>query len=277
MKKALKELKKKISRVQKPKKINDKTWSEFLDNSTVVLMAGGESSRFSEVTKGASINKNAFTLPNGETMIEMAIKMYHDAGFRNFVASVFHNATSIEEVLGDGSRLGVSIKYSYDPEKPVGKGGAIKNAIINGSIPESHYCIIHNPDDVIIGFEKEFPKYIVSGHLQDSKAFATVVVVESTPYTYSGMKIINNIVHQIEMYPEIPIPTHIGVTVLSPQSYQFFKKHFDLNKKADFESVLLPIFAKKRLLKAVSIPKDCWIPVNNAKNYKELLRRLEKN
>jgi NDP-sugar pyrophosphorylase family protein len=274
MKKALKELRKKINRVRKPKKIKDNVWENFVNNTTIVLMAGGESSRFSEVTNGSAVNKNAYLLPNGETMIEMAIKMYRDAGFKNFVASVFHNANSIENVLGDGSKLGVNIRYSYDPEKPVGKGGAIKHAINQNLIPKNHYFIVHNPDDVILDFKGSFPRYIAQGHL-DQKKLATVVVVEETPYTYTGMKIINNVVHQIEMYPQIPIPTHIGITILAPEAHPYFEKHFDLNKKADFESVLFPILAKKKQLTAVSIPTDCWIAVNNAKAYKQLVKRLE--
>ncbi len=276
MKKALKELKKKITKIKKPKKISDKVWQDFVSRTTIVLMAGGESSRFSEVAKGLAVNKNAFRLPNGDSMIEMTIRMYKEAGFVNFVASVFHNATSIEEILGDGTKLGVKIKYSYDPEIPVGKGGAIKNAILNGSIPAGNYLIIHNPDDVILDFKGSFPRKIIEGHIHGKKTLATVVVVEETPYAYTGMKIINNIVHQIEMYPEIPIPTHIGVTILSPEIYSYFDKYFDLKKKADFESVLFPILAKKKLLGAVSIPSNTWIAVNNAKSYKELIKRLEK-
>lgn len=278
MRKALKELRRKMIRIKKPRKTPHGVWRDFVEKTTIVLMAGGESSRFSEVSRGAKVNKNAFRLPNGDSMIEMAIRMYKEAGFKNFVASVFHNATSIEKILGNGSRFGVNIRYSYDPEIPVGKGGAIKNAILNGSIPRDHHCIIHNPDDVIVGFSGSFPRHIVEGHIhsKNKNALATVVIVEETPYTYTGMKVMDNIVKQIEMYPLIPIPTHIGVTILSPETYPYFDKHFDLGKKADFESVLLPILAKKNLLGAVSIPSDCWIAVNNAKSFKELVKRLEK-
>lgn len=278
MKKALRNLKKQTTRIRRPRKVKDDVWNNFVEKATVILMAGGESSRFSEVTNGSKVNKNAFKLPNGDTMIEMAIRMYKQAGFKNFVASVFHGATSIEKILGNGSQLGVNIVYSYDPKVPVGKGGAIKNALLNGSIPKDHYSIIHNPDDVIVGFEGSFPRHIVEGHLHNkkSKTLATVVVVEETPYTYTGMKVVDNIVTQIEMYPLIPIPTHIGVTILSPSVYPYFDKHFDLGKKADFEGVLLPILAKEKKLGAVSIPNNCWIAVNNAKSYKELIKRLGK-
>ncbi len=276
MKKALRDLKKKISDIKKPKKINNKIWNDFVNNSTIILMAGGESARFGEVTKGQPVNKNAFKLPNGKTMIEMTIEMYKSAGFKNFLALVFHNAHSIEEVLGDGTRLGVKMSYSYDPEIPVGKGGAIKNALLNGLLPRHHYSIVHNPDDVILDFPGNFPKHIVEGHFHKGgkNTLATVVVVEETPYSFTGMKIIDNTVKQIEMYPLIPIPTHIGVTVFSPDIYKYFDKHFDLKKKSDFESVLFPVLAKKSLLGAVPIPSSCWIAVNNAKSYKELVKRL---
>jgi NDP-sugar pyrophosphorylase family protein len=240
-------------------------------------MSGGESARFLDVTKNVAVNKNAFQLPNGDSMIEMAIRMYREAGFKNFIALVYHGGQSIEKRLGDGSNLGVNIRYSYDPERPVGKGGAIKHAIIKGVITRNHYCIVHNPDDVILGFPGNFPRHIVSGHLrsEDKGALATVAVVEETPYTFTGMKISNNIVKQIQMYPQIPIPTHIGVTILSPQSYPYLDKYFDLDKKTDFESVLFPILAKRNLLAAVSVPANCWLAVNNAKAYKELIKRLE--
>lgn len=278
MRTALKELKKKIGHIKKPKKISDKKWRDFVDHTTVVLIAGGESLRFVDVTGGRAVNKNAFRLPSGDSMIEMAVRMYRDAGFKDFVALVYHNATSIEELLGDGSRLGVKIKYSYDPGRAVGKGGAIKNALLNNHIPKNHYAIVHNPDDVIVDFPGSFPRHIVEGHLygESKNVLATVVVVPETPYSFTGMKISDNSVKQIEMYPLIPIPTHIGVTVLSPKAYSYFEKHFDFDKKADFESVLLPIFAKKKSLGAVSIPTSCWIAVNNSKSYKELLKRLEK-
>lgn len=276
MKKALRELKKKITDIKKLRPISDSRWNEFVKQTTVVLMTGGESSRFLDVTKGSAVNKNAFELPNGDSMIEMAIRMYRDAGFKDFVALVYHGGNSIEKILGDGSKLGVKIRYSYDPKKPVGKGGAIKHAISQGVIPRNHYCIVHNPDDVILGFSGNFPRHIITGHLRglDRGALATVVVVEETPYTFTGMKISDNFVKQIEMYPSIPVPTHVGVTVLSPDSYTYFDKHFDLDKKIDFEGTLFPILAKNNLLTAVSIPASCWLAVNNAKAYRELLKRL---
>ena len=278
MKTALAELKKQVSHINQPQIISENEWQEFCSKCTVALMAGGESSRFQSVPGSEKTNKNSYKLPNGDTMIEMTIRMYRDAGIKNFVALVYHKSETIINLLGDGSALGVNITYSHDPEKPVGKGGAVLNAVLNGSIPEDNYLIVHNPDDVILNFPGNFPKQIVSGHLQGQReigSVATVVVVEETPYSYTGMKITNNLVDQIEMYPMIPIPTHIGVTVFSPEIYKYFRENFSLTEKSDFEMVLFPILSGEKKLYAVSIPNECWLAVNNLKTYNQLVKLLE--
>jgi mannose-1-phosphate guanylyltransferase / phosphomannomutase len=272
MKEALAQLKKQTTKINPPTEITLQEWENFAKNCTVVLMAGGESSRFGI----PDVNKNAFVLPNGDTMIEMTIRLYRDTGIKDFVALVYHKGQIIEELLGDGTKLGVSIRYSYDPDKPVGKGGAIKNAFENGALQPGKYFIVHNPDDVILNFPKSFPKYIASAHLEGEKkgAISTVVVVEETPYSYTGMTILDNKVKQIEMYPMIPIPTHIGVTIFSPEAKEYFDKMFDYSEKQDFEKLMFPVLADEEKLNAVSISNDCWLAVNNPKSYKQLLKAL---
>jgi len=273
----LQKLKKEICQTLPVREVEKSIYKNFIDNSVVALMAGGESSRFQEVPGASSTNKNAYKLPNGDTMIEMTLRMYATAGIKNFVCLVYHKAQTIEEVLGDGSKYGVTIKYSYDPDKPVGKGGAVLNALLNGSIPKGKNLIVHNPDDVIVNFNGSFPKHIISGHINNTiaGAVASVVVVEEMPHAYTGMTIADNLITQIEMYPMIPIPSHIGVTIFSPNAFDYFHQLFDLTKKSDFEQVLFPILCQSKKLYAVSIPTANWVAVNNLKAYNTLLKTLE--
>jgi mannose-1-phosphate guanylyltransferase len=243
--------------------INNAQLQQFAENCVVALAVGGEGSRLKATTESQQVHKTALRLPNNDTMTERTIRMYRNEGFRDFVALVFHHAQSVIDVLGDGSRLGVHITYSHDPERPVGRGGAIRNALDNGSIPRTKSLIVHNPDDQIIGYEGSFPGDIVAGHLAGVQKgmLATAVVVDGTPYTYTGMKIDRGVIEQIEMYPYIPIPTHVGVTVFSPGVYDYFLKLFDLTKKVDFESVLFPLLAQERRLYSFMIPGRCWLSV----------------
>lgn len=244
----------------------------FIDNCVVALAVGGEGSRLRALTASQDVHKAALRLPNGETMTERTIRMYREAGFREFVALVFHSAQSVIDALGDGSQFGVHITYSHDPEKPVGRGGAVRNALDNGSIPARKHLIVHNPDDQVIQYAGSFPRDIVNGHLAGARQgmLATAVVVDGTPYTYTGMKIERGAVAQIEMYPYIPIPTHIGATVFSAEVYSYFRKLFDLTKKVDFESVLFPLLAKEHRLYSFVIPGQCWLSVNDPKGFNKL-------
>lgn len=279
MEAALDNLKQQVADIKDSPQISDEQWQEFVDNTTILLMAGGEGSRFKTVTKDNDVNKNSFKLPNDDTMFEMTLRMYAEAGFKDFVALVYHHADSIEDLLGDGSTLGVNLKYSYDPEKPIGKGGAVLNALLNGSIPEDNNIIVHNPDDLIINYSGSFPRDIVSGHIHGVKkgGMGTVVVVEETAYPYTGMQVVDNKVENIEMYPKVPIPTHIGVTLFSPDVFPYFKELFSLEEKSDFEKVLFPVLSRENRLFATSIPNECWLAVNNPKAFKQLVKYLNDN
>ncbi len=265
-----------IANFREPKEVSDEAWQAFADKTVVALMAGGESSRFSPVLDGKAVNKNAMELPNGDTMIEMAIRMYRDAGIKKFVALVFHNAHTIEERLGDGASLGVEIKYSYDPEQPVGKGGAVRNALENGSIPEDHYLIVENPDDVVLNFPN-FVRYIGQAHLEgEAKGMlATPVLTPGKESAWTGMMVVDNTVVDTQMYPFIPVPAHVGITIFSPAVYPRFKELFSLTERTDFEQVLFPMLAKEKKLWSVGMKQGVWIAVNDPKTYKQLLKLLE--
>lgn len=276
MKDALKRLKQEIYSTGGREQLDDTQWAAFRQNCVVALMAGGEGSRFKTISDPQHLQKNSVVLPNGDTMIERTIRMYRDAGFKNFVALVFHNADSIKGLLGDGSRLGVSIAYSHDPEHPVGKGGAMRNALENGSIHADQSCIVHNPDDQIVNYEGDFARDAVAAHLAGLKQgmIATAVVADGTPYAFTGMKIENGVVAQTEMYPHVPIPAHVGVTVFSPAAYEYFPRLFDLSKKIDFESVLFPLLVEERKLYSFGIPGQCWLAVNDQKALAKLAQAI---
>ncbi len=271
-------LAKKIASFHEPPKASEEEWAEFVDKAVVALMAGGESSRYAAVLNGKKVNKNAHELPNGDTMIEMAIRMYRDAGIKKFVALVFHNAHSIENRLGDGSGLGVEIKYSHDPEKPVGKGGAVRNALDNGSIPENANLIVVNPDDVILNFPGSFPEYIGNAYIEGQKKgmLATAVLAPGQAYASTGMMVVDDQVVDTMMYPFIPVPAHVGITVFSPKIFPRFRELFKLTEKNDFEQVLFPMLAKEKKLWSVGLAGGSWIAVNDLKSYKSLIELLEK-
>lgn len=264
-----------ISGFRQPSPVDDSTWQEFANNTVVALMAGGESSRYAAVLKGETVQKNAHELPNGDTMIEMAIRDYRDAGITTFVAMVYHNAHTIEDRLGDGSDLGVTITYCHDPEPSAGKGGAIRNAIGSGSIPSDKYLIVVNPDDVVLDFP-DFIRSMGAAHLEGEAQGmqATAVMATGQAFASTGMMVVDNKVIDTQMYPFIPVPAHVGITVFSPSILSRFVELFSLTEKSDFEKVLFPILASESTLWTFGLSEGTWIAVNDLKSYNQLVNKL---
>jgi hypothetical protein len=75
---------------------------------------------------------------------------------------------------------------------------------------------------------------------------ATAVLAPGQPYASTGMMVVNNKVVDTQMYPLIPVPAHIGVTVFSPKILPRFLQLFSLKEKNDFEQVLISYFGKRK-------------------------------
>ncbi|HOX97517.1 MAG TPA: ribonuclease HI family protein, partial [bacterium] len=109
----------------------------------------------------------------------------------------------------------------------------------------------------------------------NKKVPATIVVSMETPYNFTGMQIVDNLVQEISMYPMIPVPAHVGVTCFSPEVYQYFKDLFNLEEAVDFESRLFPILAAERKLAAFGIDYHQWIPIKDNKQLQLLRQKLQ--
>jgi NDP-sugar pyrophosphorylase family protein len=243
---------------------------------TVVLPAGGEGSRLRSETDAGRVHKSAISLKNGFTMLEYAVAQYRDAGVQEFVLLTYHGAQSVQETLGDGSSMGVRITYSEDPERPVGRGGAIKHALETGALRRDGYVFVHNPDDLIVRYAGNFV-HDLARHHKDAEARghrATIVAVKGTRYPYTGFFVAGDVVESIETYPFINVPAHVGITLLSPSALELFAA-FDLGKKTDFEPVIFPRLTAERQLSAMLIDEGCWIAVNEPKSLQQLRALIE--
>lgn len=88
-----------------------------------VIMAGGRGSRLGDLTSDTP--KPLMTVA-GRSIIEWLVLGLVGDGIRDVHVSVNYLADQIEEHLGDGSRLGCSIRYlREDPDRPLGTAGSL--------------------------------------------------------------------------------------------------------------------------------------------------------
>lgn len=91
----------------------------------VAILAGGLATRLRPITE--TIPK-ALVEVAGELFICRQLKYLHQQGIEDVVLCVGYLGEMIEAVVGDGSRFGVSVRYSADGPTLLGTGGALKLA-----------------------------------------------------------------------------------------------------------------------------------------------------
>ena len=258
--------------------VDMKEVEELKKNTVVIMPAGGKGTRIRAETKSEGINKVMIRIDEEQSMIEKAIKDYAACGITKFVVLTGFLAERVEEHLGDGSKWGLEIKYSRDPDgKKVGNGGAILHALNSGIIDDSLTAIIHNPDDVIVGMERPYGEVFLEGHLKGRKngCIGTFIVVPESPFQYSGLIIEKGKVLDITKYPPIAIPAHTGISVLDPEIYDYFRRLVSIEVESSFENVICPVIAGEGRLYAINIPPETWIPVNDLKGIEAAASALE--
>lgn len=131
-----------------------------------MILAAGRGSRLQPLTD--TIPK-PLLLVGKKTLIEYNLDLLNHAGIDDVVINVSHHAKQIMDFLGDGSRYGLTIQYSYEPEV-LGTGGGIFQALellgkepflllsadvwtelkfspaLMGGEGEAHLVLVDNPD-----------------------------------------------------------------------------------------------------------------------------------
>jgi MurNAc alpha-1-phosphate uridylyltransferase len=111
----------------------------------------------------------------GRTLIECLIGQLTAAGFRELVINHAHLGQQLEQYLGDGSRLGVRIEWSREPEGALETGGGIVQALpLLGGAP----FLVVNGD-----IWTDFP---FAGVRRDLEGLAHLVLIDNPPHHPQG-------------------------------------------------------------------------------------------
>ncbi|HEX7193305.1 MAG TPA: nucleotidyltransferase family protein [Thermoanaerobaculia bacterium] len=92
----------------------------------IAILAGGLATRMRPLTERVP---KALLEVAGRPFAEHQLRLLRAAGITDVVFCVGYLGERVEETLGDGSRFGVSIRYSYDGDQLRGTGGALIRAL----------------------------------------------------------------------------------------------------------------------------------------------------
>ena len=93
---------------------------------TALILAAGRGERMRPLTDATP--KPLLTL-GGRRLIDWHLEALARAGVREVVVNVAHLAAQFGPALGDGSRYGVTIRYSHEGDEPLETGGGMLHAL----------------------------------------------------------------------------------------------------------------------------------------------------
>lgn len=192
----------------------------------VVLMAGGEGRRLHPLTR--DIPKPL--LPVGpRPILETILIKFIENGFRNFFISVNYKAELVENHFGNGSGLGVDIRYLRE-ESQLGTAGAL--GLLPGR-PDQPLIVMNGDILTTVDFSQ-----LLSFH-QTHRAAATMAVREyhfEVPYGVVETDGVN--LRGIEEKPVVRNFVNAGIYVLAPEVLDLVTPGQPVNMPQIFQSLL---------------------------------------
>ncbi|MCR5591071.1 MAG: HAD-IIIA family hydrolase [Lachnospiraceae bacterium] len=134
----------------------------------VVVLMGGLGTRLKDITKECP---KSLVDVCGRPFFDHQLELLTAWGFRKFVFLIGYRADMIEEHYGDGSTYGITINYSYDGEKLLGTGGAVRRAM---DLLEDDFLLMYGDSFMDIDYAETLYRY-ERGKAEGAKALMTVL------------------------------------------------------------------------------------------------------
>ena len=123
----------------------------------VVLLAGGLATRLKPITE--KVPKSMLDVA-GKPFISHQLELLNSKGVGHVVMCVGHLGEMIEDKIKDGKEFGLKVAFSYDGDKLLGTGGAIKKA--EAKLPEAFF-VMYGDSYLDIDYLEVQEAYMASG------------------------------------------------------------------------------------------------------------------
>jgi len=124
---------------------------------TLVVLAGGLATRLRPIT--TTIPKSMVEAA-GEPFIAHQLRLVVNGGVRNVVLCVGYLGEKIEAFVGDGSRFGCRVRYSYDGPDLMGTGGAIARAL---PLLDADFMVMYGDSYLDVPLQPVYDAFLASG------------------------------------------------------------------------------------------------------------------
>ena|SRR5437879_3716074 len=216
---------------------------------TAVILAGGSGLRLQPLT---SDRPKPMIQVLGRPILEWTLRWLKNNGITNIVLGVAYKKEAIINYFGDGSKFGLSIKYSeHSVEGETGEGFRLA---ISRHVKDDNFVAMNGDELSNLNLKK-----LIEFHLSH-KLLATIVVSPlKSPFGIINVDKDDSIITFIEK------PT-IENLLISTGIYVFNRKILDyLPEKGTIEKTAFPLLTNNKLAKAYRLDAK-WVTINSLKD-----------
>ena len=141
----------------------------YVANWPALVLTAGLATRLQPLS---SVRAKAALPVAGEALVSRILRWLHAAGIRRAVLNLHHRADSITRIVGDGSRFGISVRYSWETEILGSAGGPARAIPLLGS---DRFLIVTG--DTLTDVDL---RALAAQHV-DTNAMVTMAVVDADP------------------------------------------------------------------------------------------------
>ena len=229
------------------------------DGLTAVILAGGQGTRLRPFT--SALPKPL--VPIGDhPIIEILLHRLKKAGVVSVHIAVNHLAHLIEEVLGDGRRFGMSIRYSRE-DTPLSTVGPLT---LLDNLPD-HFLVCNGDIVTDLDLASFFASHVASGC-----PLTVATKTRTDRIDYGVLEIGAN--HRVTSFREKPTVTH----AVSMGIYCFSKSvldHVPRGTKFGFDNLMLKLLAEG--VPIHTVPYDgYWLDIGRPEDYEQALANQDR-
>ena len=125
----------------------------------IMILAGGLGTRLGEI---CNQKPKAMIEVAGEPFIAHQLRLLNEQGIEHVILCLSHLCEQISCFVGDGSKFGLHVDYSYDGDSKLGTGGAVKKA---AQFVDDSFGVLYGDTFLDVDFAPIFEAFIASGRL----------------------------------------------------------------------------------------------------------------
>ena len=145
-----------------------------LDAWPALVLTAGLATRLQPLS---SVRAKAVLPVAGTPLVTRILRRLHEAGIRRVVLNLHHRAESVTRIVGDGSSIGLEVRYSWEKDV-LGSAGGPARAI---PLLEADRFLIVNGDTLA-----DVDLHAIASRHVDTNALVTMAVVDGRPQ-YNGV------------------------------------------------------------------------------------------